>query len=97
MKSHITKLVFSGIRIKRKIQPIPIENARPHNLTTREAIPTTASASYGVSDMQEFAQLVELEDDEVLLLLAQLKYFTKRMTLFVLHHIWQKTPDKLGI
>ncbi|XP_063837268.1 uncharacterized protein LOC135086472 [Ostrinia nubilalis] len=56
---------LNGTRIKRKIQPIPIENARPHNLTTKEVNTTTPIVSYDISDRQEALQLVELQDDEL--------------------------------
>lgn len=58
-------LFYRNVRMKRNIRPIPIENARPHQLATRMSVPTTTASSFGVSDIQDFAQMVELHDDEV--------------------------------
>ncbi|XP_053601835.1 uncharacterized protein LOC128670298 [Plodia interpunctella] len=58
--SQVTKT-----RDKRFIQGIMIEEAKPHRLTTIEEVATTTSASIHISDIQHFAQLVELIDDDI--------------------------------
>ncbi|XP_037301577.1 uncharacterized protein LOC119191814 [Manduca sexta] len=58
--------VTSGTkRKKRYIESVPVENARPHNITTKGDVITTAAAKYDIADMQDFAQLVEIQDDEL--------------------------------
>lgn len=53
-------------RNKRFIQAIPIEESRPHcRSTSQETVPTPESM-FNFADMQDFAQLVELQDDEVI-------------------------------
>ncbi|XP_045503179.1 uncharacterized protein LOC123700097, partial [Colias croceus] len=55
----------SPIRKKRYIKALEIENARPRNLTTLKTMTRTTEKVYRYSDMQDLAQLVELEDDEI--------------------------------
>ncbi|CAG4922243.1 unnamed protein product [Colias eurytheme] len=57
--------VTSHVRKKRYIKALEIENARPRNLTTLKSMTRTTEKVYRYSDMQDLAQLVELEDDEI--------------------------------
>ncbi|XP_059049317.1 uncharacterized protein LOC131844440 isoform X2 [Achroia grisella] len=53
------------VRNIRHIQAIDIEQARPHNRSTRTHTISTPSTQYEFSDVQKFAQLVELQDDHI--------------------------------
>ncbi|XP_052753693.1 uncharacterized protein LOC113522983 [Galleria mellonella] len=53
------------LRKKRYIEAIAIEQARPHKRATQAHTLSTASTQFQLSDAQEFAQLVELQDDEI--------------------------------
>ncbi|CAH4030844.1 unnamed protein product [Pieris brassicae] len=55
----------SKSRNKRYIKSLDIENARPRS-TTHKSITETTEKIYKYSNMQDLAQLVELQDDEVL-------------------------------
>ncbi|CAK1548582.1 unnamed protein product [Leptosia nina] len=55
----------SSPRKKRYIKALEIENARPRVLTTRKSMRRTTEKVYRYSDMQDLAQLVELQDDEM--------------------------------
>lgn len=57
--------IYRNMRKKRKVQPIPIENAKPHKVTSREYQASTTHAPFKIADMLELSQLIELQDDEV--------------------------------
>ncbi|XP_052747549.1 uncharacterized protein LOC128199935 [Bicyclus anynana] len=52
-------------RKKRNIHALEIENSRPRNLTTERALTTETETQYQFSDLQDLAELVELQDDEI--------------------------------
>ncbi|XP_046974704.1 uncharacterized protein LOC124540973 [Vanessa cardui] len=52
-------------RKKRYIQSLLIENSRPRNLTTKRPMRTDPEPMFKLSDVQDLARLVELQDDEI--------------------------------
>ncbi|XP_064076869.1 uncharacterized protein LOC113392695 [Vanessa tameamea] len=52
-------------RKKRYIQSLLIENSRPRNLTTKRPVRTDTEPMFRLSDVQDLARLVELQDDEI--------------------------------
>ncbi|XP_013195302.2 uncharacterized protein LOC106138638 [Amyelois transitella] len=67
-KIPLEQKMNSMVRRKRKkrfIQGIMIDDAKPHQLATKEEVSTTTSSSVQISDIQQFAQLVELIDDDI--------------------------------
>ncbi|VVC94119.1 unnamed protein product [Leptidea sinapis] len=57
--------VQQTVRKKRYLQALQIEEARPRNVTSASLTKTTRGKVYMFSDMQDLAQFVELQDDEI--------------------------------
>ncbi|XP_050352293.1 uncharacterized protein LOC126774781 [Nymphalis io] len=72
---HINKTITAHVeqksdnntskRKKRYIQSLQIENSRPRNLTTKRPMRTDSEPMLRMSEIQDLARLVELQDDEI--------------------------------